>query len=69
MASSWKEHLCLRRLEYRLFELSVCKYECLGEASDYADEDGNMNLPDQIDGKTVADVEPSVPTRVRHPTV
>ena len=29
----------------------------MGEASDYADEEGNLDLPDQIDGREVVGIE------------
>jgi hypothetical protein len=55
LASSWEEHLCLRRLKHGLYELSLRRWEFLGEYGDYADEDGE--LPETIDGKAVASVE------------
>jgi hypothetical protein len=53
MSSSWSEYLCLERKSSSTFELSIRGYEFIGEIRDYSDEDGEENLPDQIDGKTV----------------
>lgn len=55
LASSWHEYLCVRKLEHGLFELSLRRYECLGEFEAFSDEDGN--LPVEIDGKNVVSVE------------
>lgn len=57
LASSWTEHICLRQLEHGLYELSERKWDVLGEANQYCNEDGELELPETIDGKVVVSVE------------
>ena len=57
MASSWREYLCVERLGDEEFELTVRGYGYLGEVADYADEDRDFELPEEIDGQYVAGVE------------
>ena len=57
MGSSWREYLCVRWIEDRV-ELSVRMYEWLASVSDLSeDEDGELIVPIQIDGKVVVAVE------------
>ena len=57
MASSWREYLCVERIGDEEFELTVRGYGIIGEVSEYSDEDGNYELPEEIDGQYVAGVE------------
>ena len=57
MASTWTEYLCIEKLTKDDFELSIRSYEVLGEAIDYSDEDGEWDLPDEIDGMKVMGLE------------
>ncbi len=59
MASTWEEYLCIERVsqntryDKKKFELSIRSYEVLGEIVDFQDEEGNLNLPDEIEGKFI----------------
>ena len=57
MASTWSEYLCLERKTWSTFELSIRGYELLAERSEYEDEDGEINLPEKIDGNVVIGTE------------
>ena len=57
MASTWSEYLCLERKTWSNFELSIRGYELLAERTEYEDEDGEVNLPDEIDGNVVMGTE------------
>jgi hypothetical protein len=50
---AWNEHLCLERNADGTLTLSCRGYEYLGELRDYTDEDGEVTLPPEIDGKAV----------------
>ena len=59
IASSWHEYLCIERLQSNKFALSTCVYEVLGPVHDLVpegdlyDEDGEMVIPETVDGKAV----------------
>lgn len=57
MASAWTEYLCIEKLTKNDFKLSIRSYEVLGQAIDYSDEDGEWDLPDEIDGMKVMGLE------------
>ena len=53
VGGAWNEYLCLEKISEG-FELSTRHNELLTEATaDYYDEDGEIELPDEIDGKSV----------------
>ena len=57
MISWWTLYLCYEELKDGL-QLSVCRYEVLGEYEDYFDETADdYVVPDEIDGKAVVGVE------------
>ena len=47
----------LARLDGERYELSNCGPEGIQDASDFMDEDGNYDLPDQINGVDIGGVE------------
>jgi antitoxin component YwqK of YwqJK toxin-antitoxin module len=59
MVSTWEEYLCVERISQKTwnakveFELSIRSYEVLGEIFEFQDEEGNLNLPDEIEGALV----------------
>ena len=53
---SWTVYLCLEKLTVG-FELTIKAYEIIGETNDYIDEDGEIILPDEIDGQKVSHSE------------
>tara|TARA_B100000315_G_C14007489_1_gene332987 strand:+ start:129 stop:479 length:351 start_codon:yes stop_codon:yes gene_type:complete len=55
MMDGWQEYLCLKRLSTTEYELSVRRYEILGEVFDYTDEGGEVTLPTEIGGGKVLD--------------
>jgi hypothetical protein len=55
MASTWTEHLCLHQMSDGKWCLDIRSFEVVGEANDFADEDGD--LPDNIDGQEVVGTE------------
>jgi len=56
MASTWTEYLCLHRTSGK-WCVDIRGYELIGKASDYEDEEGKLNLPDQIDGREVVGID------------
>ena len=57
MSGCWTDRIYLARLDDERYELSNCGPEGLQIASDFMDEDGNYDLPDQINGVDVGGVE------------
>jgi hypothetical protein len=57
MSGSWTDRIYLAEIDDGHFELSNCGPEGLQDASDFMDEDGNYDLPAQIDGTDVGGVE------------
>ena len=55
VGGAWNEYLCLEKTSEG-FELSTRHREILGDASGYYDEEGDIELPDEIDGISVYDV-------------
>jgi antitoxin component YwqK of YwqJK toxin-antitoxin module len=59
IVSTWDEYLCVERVSQNTwnakkeFELSIRSYEVLGEIFEFQDEEGNLNLPDEIEGAVV----------------
>ena len=53
---TWTEYLCLKKLK-KGFELTIRGYEILGQLSDYTDDDGNENLPDEINGEKISNYD------------
>ena len=53
---TWTEYLCLEKLK-KGFELTIRGYEILGQLSDYTDDDGNEDLPDEIYGEKVSNYD------------
>ena len=53
---TWTEYLCLEKLK-KGFELTIRGYEILGQLSDYTDDDGNENLPDEINGEKISNYD------------
>ena len=49
---SWTEYLCLEKTSEG-FELSTRHREILDDADGYYNEDGDIELPDEIDGEAV----------------
>ena len=39
------------------FELTIRGYDILGQLSDYTDDDGNENLPDEINGEKISNYD------------
>lgn len=57
MMDTWTVYLMLvQHLDFT-FEIGGAQYEILGTASGYSDEDGEILLPQEIDGKSVFGVE------------
>ena len=52
VGGAWNEYLCLEKISEG-YELSTRHREILGNDSDYYDEEGDIDLPDEIDGKSV----------------
>ena len=52
VGGAWNEYLCLEKTSEG-YELSTRHREILGNDSDYYDEEGDIELPDEIDGKSV----------------
>ena len=52
VGGSWDEYLCLEKTSEG-YELSTRHREILGDESDYYDEEGDIELPDEIDGESV----------------
>ena len=57
MSGCWMDRIYLARLDDERYELSNCGPEGIQIASDFMDEDGNYNLPSQINGVDVGGVE------------
>jgi hypothetical protein len=57
MAASWREYLRLALNDDGTATLAVCRYEVLASVDEFANEGGEVNLPDKIAGKTVVGVE------------
>ena len=56
--STWTQYLCICKLSNGNFELSVRKYDVIGDPSDYSDDNGdNYSEPSEINGKKVVGVE------------
>ena len=55
VGGAWNEYLCLEKISEG-YELSTRHREILGDASGYYDEEGDIELPDEIDGISVYDV-------------
>jgi len=53
---TWTEYLCLEKLK-KGFELTIRGYDILGQLSDYTDDDGNENLPDEINGEKISNYD------------
>jgi antitoxin component YwqK of YwqJK toxin-antitoxin module len=59
IVSTWDEYLCVERVSQNTwnakkeFELSIRSYEVLGEIFEFQDEEGNLSLPDEIEGRFV----------------
>ena len=49
---AWNEYLCFEKTSEG-YELSTRHREILGDDSDYYNEDGDIELPDEIDGEAV----------------
>ena len=52
VGGAWNEYLCLEKTSEG-YELSTRHREILGDESDYYDEEGDIELPDEIDGESV----------------
>jgi len=50
MTGSRDEYLCLENLSDSKYELSIRGYEVLGEVRNFMDDDGEISLPNEIDG-------------------
>jgi hypothetical protein len=57
MTGSWTDRIYLTGIDENLFEMSNQGPEGLADASDFMDEDGNYDLPAQINGTAVGGVE------------
>jgi hypothetical protein len=57
MMDTWTVYLLLVQHLDGTFEIGGAQYEILGTASDYSDEDGEILLSQEIDGKSVFGVE------------
>ena len=55
VGGAWNEYLCFEKTS-KGYELSTRHREILGDESDYYDEEGDIELPDEIDGISVYDV-------------
>ena len=55
VGGAWNEYLCFEKTSEG-YELSTRHREILGDESDYYDEEGDIELPDEIDGISVYDV-------------
>ncbi len=49
----WDEYLCLTRVSKEEFELYIGGFQVLGQAEDYFNDDGDFDIPDEIDGVSV----------------
>jgi hypothetical protein len=54
---AWTEWLCIQQHRNGKITLSSKGREYLAEAVEYVDEDGNENLPSEIDVKKVSHIE------------
>ena len=52
VGGAWNEYLCFEKTS-KGYELSTRHREILGDESDYYDEEGDVELPDEIDGESV----------------
>ena len=52
VGGAWNEYLCFENTS-KGYELSTRHREILGDDSDYYNEDGDIELPDEIDGESV----------------
>ena len=52
VGGAWNEYLCLEKISEG-YQLSTRHREILGNDSDYYDEEGDIELPDEIDGESV----------------
>ena len=52
VGGAWNEYLCFEKTSEG-YELSTRHREILGDDSDYYNEDGDIELPDEIDGEAV----------------
>ena len=52
VGGAWNEYLCFEKTSEG-YELSTRHREILGDESDYYDEEGDIELPDEIDGESV----------------
>ena len=57
MTACEREYLRLTPNEDGTATLAVCRYEALASAEEFANERGEVNLPDSIAGKTVVAIE------------
>jgi hypothetical protein len=57
MTGCWQEYLRLERNKDGSATLAVCRYEPLASAKQFTDEQGELNFPDEIAGKTAVGVE------------
>jgi hypothetical protein len=53
----WREFLRLAPNEDGTATLAVCRHEALASADEFTNERGEVNVPDEIAGKTVVGVE------------
>lgn len=57
MASTWREYLCLTEGDEKDYKLFTGQYEALASIYDYYDEEtGDYELPDEIDGVVVVEI-------------
>jgi hypothetical protein len=52
VGGAWNEYLCLEKISEG-YELSTRHREILDDAGGYYDEEGDIELPDEIDGESV----------------
>lgn len=54
MSDTYSESLCIERLDLKNYRLFLGGYECLGELSDFVDDEtGEENIPEMISGERV----------------
>jgi hypothetical protein len=61
MVSCWTEYLQLRRHDHGSAVIAICQYEALAHVSKFEDEEGNLTLPSQIDGKSFGSLVQEAP--------
>lgn len=57
MVSSWTEYLYMNRISTTEYELVIKGHPPICEAAEYMDDNGEYDLPDEIDGEEVWGVE------------